>query len=225
MENGGMEDRGTEGKQGFDQGEKRVRLPCGTLELEGRLKTGPSPNVLILLHPHPLYGGDMDNQMVVDSARTMAAEGWSTLRFNFRGTGMSDGIHGGGKLEVEDVRAALAFVRERLPDRSVSLFGYSFGSYVGAQALPHLDGVEKAVFLAPPTVWGTGYFAPPDIPTLIICGDRDGFCDVRTWQNLFAGSDNVTISVLEEEDHFFSQNADLAMAGVKAFLAGKGRLG
>ena len=92
---------------------RRVRFPCGQLTLEGVLHEVESPSpvpAVVICHPHPLYGGDMDNNVVVAVAMGLARDGIAALRFNFRGTGDSDGAFGGGIGEREDVSAALAFL-------------------------------------------------------------------------------------------------------------------
>src|SRR5262245_48015227 len=89
---------------------------------------------LVVCHPHPLYGGDMDNPVVIRAAEVAREVGVATLRFNFRGTGASGGVHDRGIGEQDDARAAIATLRARLgPDRPVGLSGYSFGAWVSAR--------------------------------------------------------------------------------------------
>src|SRR5437667_332565 len=89
---------------------------------------------LVVCHPHPLYGGDMHNPVVVRVAEVAQGLGVATLRFNFRGVGASGGVHGEGKAEQDDVVAALEMLAGRLPaDRPIGLAGYSFGGWVSAR--------------------------------------------------------------------------------------------
>ena len=105
--------------------------------LEALLALPESPKAgLVLCHPHPLYGGDMHNPVVVRAGEVAQGLGLATLRFNFRGVGASTGVHDEGKGEQDDVLAALDVVAARLPaGRQVGLAGYSFGSWVSARVV------------------------------------------------------------------------------------------
>src|SRR6476661_5753070 len=92
-----------------------VSVPGGP-SLEGRLARVPGPRGgFVLCHPHPLYGGDMDNPVVIRAAEVVQAAGYATLRFNFRGVGASAGVHDKGEGEQQDIRAAEATLSARLP--------------------------------------------------------------------------------------------------------------
>ncbi|MGA3098556.1 MAG: alpha/beta fold hydrolase, partial [Bryobacteraceae bacterium] len=82
----------------------------------------------VVCHPHPLYGGTMHNKVVYRMARGLRRAGAAVLRFNFRGVGRSAGSHGNLVGEIEDARAALAWLRQRYPDLPFSLAGFSFGA-------------------------------------------------------------------------------------------------
>ena len=97
---------------GSNQGivmEEAVSIPGPGITLEGRLLSGAAPGGAVITHPHPLFGGDMANNVVLIAVRALAARGMSALRFNFRGVGRSTGVYGGGVDEMEDVAAALSF--------------------------------------------------------------------------------------------------------------------
>src|SRR5512132_3750608 len=92
----------------------------GGPRLEARLMESPAAAAgVVLCHPHPLYGGDMDNPVIIRAAEVAQVLGVSTLRFNFRGVGDSTGAHDEGRGEQDDCRAALALLRSRLPPASV----------------------------------------------------------------------------------------------------------
>src|SRR5216117_3551162 len=105
------------------------------LTLEARLAVPASPGGgIVICHPHPLYGGDMDNPVVVRVAEVCRELGLATLRFNFRGVGASTGQHGQGRDERHDVTAALAHFASVLPSGApLGLAGYSFGAAVAAR--------------------------------------------------------------------------------------------
>ncbi len=85
-------------------------------------------SVAVLTHPHPRFGGDMDNLVPATLARVLPEHGIATVRFNFRGTGRSTGQHGDGVAEIEDVRAAVGAATEQFPGVPVVAVGYSFGA-------------------------------------------------------------------------------------------------
>ncbi len=87
--------------------EEEVSIPAGDLTLEGRFHLRAAGPGVVITHPHPLFGGSLDNNVVWTAARAFQARGWATLRFNFRGVGASTGTYAGGEGEVEDVAAAL----------------------------------------------------------------------------------------------------------------------
>ena len=94
--------------------EESVSIPGPGITLEGRLSVGAAPGGAVITHPHPLFGGDMANNVVLTAVRALAARGMSALRFNFRGVGRSTGTYGGGMDEADDVAAALAFLKSRI---------------------------------------------------------------------------------------------------------------
>ena len=101
--------------------------PAG--RLEAALRTADAPRAAVAIaHPHPLYGGTLDNPVVFHSDRELNRAGMTTLRFNFRGVGTSEGTHDEGRGEVHDVGAAAGWVRALAPGKPLVLVGYSFGS-------------------------------------------------------------------------------------------------
>src|SRR5258705_12635746 len=128
-----------------------VPVPGGP-SLEGRLALVPAPKGgFVLCHPHPLYGGDMDNPVVIRAAEVAQAAGYATLRFNFRGAGASEGAHDKGGAEQEDVRAAIAGLASHLPaGHRVGVLGYSFGAAMAARATRPSTPETPLGLIAPP---------------------------------------------------------------------------
>ncbi|MDB5879318.1 MAG: alpha/beta hydrolase, partial [Variovorax sp.] len=91
--------------------------------------------VAVIAHPHPLFGGTMDNKVVQTLARAFVASGWTAVRFNFRGVGASQGVHDEGRGETEDYRAVVAQVA---PTGALAVAGFSFGAFVAINALQTL---------------------------------------------------------------------------------------
>ena len=121
----------------------------GPLRLEGRLSRVSGEEGLVVTHPHPLYGGSMDNNVVKALVRAGKEVGMSTLRFNFRGVGGSQGTHGRGPAERDDLRAALEMLAAEGVSRLV-VAGYSFGAWVAATADYGGLPVAGCVWVAPP---------------------------------------------------------------------------
>ena len=107
--------------------EKQIRFLSGDIEIEGLLYSSEGNKGVVITHPHPLYGGNMYNNVVKALVRIYQLAGYSTLRFNFRGVGLSKGTYGNGIGEQEDVRAALLYLAQE-GKQSLDLAGYSFGS-------------------------------------------------------------------------------------------------
>ena len=178
----------------------------------------------VLCHPHPLYGGTMHNAIVVivakrlrERGQSLAAAGPSVmpatienephsvgwLRLNYRGVVKSGGSYGGGKTEVEDVRAAFAEVRRRAPRAKLSVVGYSFGAGVGYGAAVKDGGIDNIALVAPSPrmMHGTplGEFAGP---IQIVAASRDQFCDPEQTTEL-AQRLGASVKTIEGADHYF----------------------
>jgi len=189
-----------------------VRIPVGGFTLEGEAQLVDGAPMAVVCHPHPAFGGRMDNPLVVALAEACGAAGFSTLRFNFRGLDGSGGVPTGGALEHEDVTAAVAWARERGAPR-VALVGYSFGALMAVRALA--DGAEVAAFAAvgfPTTLLGHA----PDrvaiveralerrVPWLFVEGDADQFCEIDRLQAWVNGRSWARHDVLHGSGHFFA---------------------
>jgi uncharacterized protein len=145
--------------------------------LEGRYHHAKKPNapVALLLHPHPLHGGTMNNRVVHALYQRLQAMGFSVLRFNFRGVGRSQGRYDGGVGEISDAASALDFLQAVNPNaQSLWVAGYSFGAYVGMQLLmrrPEMGGFISIA--APASHYDFGFLAPCPCNGLILHGADD----------------------------------------------------
>lgn len=187
--------------------EEQVTITGADVNLEGRLVMGSEPHGVVITHPHPLYGGTMDNNVVWTAALAFQAKGWSTLRFNFRGVGLSTGSYGEGLAEVADVQAALSFLGARVSGGRY-LVGYSFGAAVAGRAL--LSGVSTAglIMIAPPiALMELPFLAQVPKLDLIIVGERDEFCPLPALEKLFAATPperRPQIQTIPGASHFFA---------------------
>lgn len=190
--------------------EQPVFFDAGDLKLQGMLSRATSSIAgAIICHPHPMYGGAMDNNVVVAIAQALQDTGHSTLRFNFRGVGRSEGRYADGVGEIDDIRAALSFMRENAGDEQSSLIlaGYSFGAWVCANALAGERSISCLIFVAPPTAMFDFSVLADDTAERarhFIVGERDQFCDRDALRELFERlPEPKTMSVVPGADHFF----------------------
>lgn len=163
----------------------------------------PARSGLVICHPHPLYGGDMDNPVVIRVAEVAQSLGVATLRFNFRGVGSSSGKHGGGEAEQEDVKAALGTLAGRLPSgSSVGLAGYSFGAWVAARVATAVDLPALALVAPPLGMYDLDFLARVPSPTLLVAGTKDQYCPVETLRRQGQRL-GASVEVIEDAEHFF----------------------
>lgn len=141
---------------------------------------------LIMCHPHPLFAGTMDNKVVTTVVRSARDLGLSTLRFNFRGTGNSEGTHDHGRGEVEDVLSVLRYAHDTLGWQKVILAGFSFGAGMACLAACRDESLVDALILLAPAVHH--FDAPTTLPfgleTWVMMGDDDEvvpFDEVDSW--------------------------------------------
>ncbi len=185
------------------------------LQLEGMLHEGDGGLAAVVLHPHPLYGGDMDNHVVLALRGTLAGAGTTTLRFNFRGAGRSQGEHDGGRGEATDARAAIDELRKLRPGCRLLLAGYSFGAQVAATVASagQLDGL---VLVSPPVAMGALPQLPEGVDTLIVTGEWDDIAPAERLAGL-AGP-RRRVGVVEGASHAWWPGVDRLAAEVAAFL-------
>ena len=193
-----------------------VTIPSAEGSLEGRLDIGARSDgcALLLCHPHPQYGGNMDDGVLETVADALASRAAATLRFNFRGVGASTGRYDGGRGEVDDVETAARYLIELDAARPLWLAGYSFGSAMAWAALRSL-APARVILIAPP-IGAMGYPARPTLAARVdvIAGDADDFVDrdaLRTWVD--DAAPQIVLHEVAGADHFFSgRHAELARA-------------
>jgi hypothetical protein len=152
--------------------EQRIEFTSDGNVLEGALRVGEGALAALVLHPHPLYGGEMDNHVVKAICDVLAAEGATTLRFSFRGAGRSEGEHDGGRGESADARAAAACLRESTPEARFLLAGYSFGAFIAA-AVADSVSADALVLVSLPVAAGATPVFDAARPTMLVTGELD----------------------------------------------------
>lgn len=160
--------------------------------------------IALVAHPHPLFGGTMDNKVVHTLARAFIALGYAAARMNFRGVGESAGVHDNGRGETDDMALLLDNMRQRYPNVPTALAGFSFGTFVQSQLQQRLtDNGAPAERLALVGA-AAGKWPLPKVPanTILIHGERDEtipLVDVLDW----ARPQDLPVIVIPGADHFF----------------------
>lgn len=165
----------------------------------------PTPRgIALIAHPHPLYGGTMDNKVAQTLARTFVALGYATARMNFRGVGASAGTHDAGGGETDDMALLLAHMRGLYPGLPAALAGFSFGTFVQAQLQKRLlaggEAAERLVLVGA----AAGKWAMPDIApgTILIHGEQDETIPLSAVLD-WARPQDIPVIVIPGADHFF----------------------
>jgi uncharacterized protein len=187
--------------------EERITFPAGPLELEGLLHRGSGSKGAVITHPHPLYGGDMNNPVVECLRDAYGERGYTTLRFNFRGVGRSQGVHGDGLGELADVEGAIAAV-SALALEEIDLAGYSFGAWVNARVKN--PAVAGSVMVSPPVAF-IDFKEVSAIPglKLVVTGSRDDIAPADRIEELLPfWNPAARFEVLDGIDHFYGGGLD-----------------
>jgi uncharacterized protein len=184
--------------------EQRVAFYSGKYQLEGLLDFQSAKQGVIVTHPHPLYGGDMSNMVVELIIATFRNNGFSTLRFNFRGVGASQGSYSDGVGEAKDVCAAAQYLKAK-KIRNISLAGYSFGAWVNASVKCDDVVFENMVMVSPPVAFmDFKPVRPIDNLRLVVAGNRDEIAppgQIEKFMPLWNPS--AEFQIIDGADHFF----------------------
>lgn len=207
--------------------EERVFIPSTGIELEGLMSIHealPLRGGVILCHPHPQYGGDMHNPVISAAADAAAQEGVSTLRFNFRGVGESEGSYGEGIGEQEDVKAAIDYLssKHKNPDFPLVLLGYSFGAMVGLPVAAKDGRIKGMVAIAPPLeLYDFGFLNDLKKEKLIIAGSQDLYCPTRLLEEWYQHLEEPkSLTIVQGADHFFFHHHRSLIHPLREFFRG-----
>jgi alpha/beta superfamily hydrolase len=176
----------------------------GAIEALRDAPAGASKGVAIVAHPHPLFGGTMDNKVVQTLARAFVQCGWTVVRFNFRGVGASAGEHDAGAGEARDF---LKVVEQVAPTGALAIAGFSFGSFVASHALAALwpqRTVDKVVFVGTAAQRFTVAPVPAEAhdKTLVIHGEEDDTVSLACVMD-WARPQSLPVTVVPGGGHFF----------------------
>lgn len=204
-----------------------VLFPGSAGRLEGRYSPGKSPTapIAIVLHPHPQHGGTMNNKVVYGVYNAFVERGFSTLRFNFRGVGKSQGSYDRGEGELSDAASALDWLQAVNPNaRSVWVAGFSFGAWIGMQLLMRRPEIESFISIAPPAnMLDFNFLAPCPASGQIIHGAEDELVPepyvAKLVQKLNSQKGvKIDYRVVPNANHFFSSHLDILVDHVEDCL-------
>jgi alpha/beta superfamily hydrolase len=202
--------------------ETPIILKAPGADLEGRFRAISKTKAVVVTHPHPLYGGDMDNAVVLAIADAFEQAGYSVLRFNFRGTGRSQGSYDDGFGEQQDVTAAIGYLKHS-DFQGIDLVGYSFGAWVLARWAVHNAGHAHRIILIAPPIAFMDFDKHSPIPGLthIFTGSIDDLAPpdpirfaLRQWQP------DAPCHVIQGADHSFWGHFQTLQQGIVQVLQG-----
>jgi len=195
--------------------------------LEGRYHQSvfPGAPVAVVLHPHPLYGGTMNNKIVYRMYQSFAQSGFSVLRFNFRGVGRSLGKFDDGIGELSDAATALDWVQQHNPDASACwISGFSFGSWIALQLLMRRPEIEGFIAVSPPAnMYDFTFLSPCPASGLITMGDRDDIVkheDVARLVEKIRTQKYAKLDyrVFEGADHYYRTSLDELQVAMDGYI-------
>ena len=192
-----------------------INGPVGRLEGRYQHAKDPTAPVALVLHPHPQYGGTMNNKVVYTLFHTYARLGFSVLRFNFRGVGRSQGTFSRGEGELSDAASALDWLQTYNPNsRGCWIAGFSFGAWISMQLLMRRPEISGFISVAPPAnLFDFTFLAPCPASGLIVHGDSDDVVPQEAVQKLVDKLKHqrdilVTFKVCEGANHFFADRME-----------------
>ncbi len=196
--------------------------PGGRLEALLNVGAADATHSALVCHPHPLFGGTMHNKVVFHAMKALHAFGFPVLRFNFRGTGLSQGTHDEGQGEQDDVRAALAWLKTKfgLP---LIFAGFSFGTAVGTQVACSDPDVRAIISLGTPVaaegrVYSFDFLKDCRKPKLFLSGDRDEFGPHEELEHIVANAAEPKELVFLPGDHYFAGHLEEMRLTIESWM-------
>ncbi len=189
--------------------------PEGRIEGRYHHSENKGAPIVVVLHPHPLYGGTMNNKICYNIYQAFVKNGFSALRFNFRGVGKSQGKFDDGNGELTDAATALDWIQLQNPDASTCwIAGFSFGSWISMQLLMRRPELEGFISVSPPAnLYDFTFLSPCPSAGLITQGDKDEIVTEESVSKLAAKLStqkgaNITYKVVHGADHYYRNNLD-----------------
>jgi alpha/beta superfamily hydrolase len=202
-----------------------INGPAGRIEARYHHEPASDSPIALILHPHPQFGGTMNNQVVYSLYYTFAQRGFSVLRFNFRGVGRSQGFWDGGPGELADAASALDWLQIVKPDaKTCWIAGVSFGTWIAMQLLMRRPEIDGFICVAPPSnLYDFSFLAPCPSSGLMINGDKDRVVPSASVGELSAKLKTqrgikIDHEVVPGANHFFENKTDDLTESVGRYL-------
>jgi alpha/beta superfamily hydrolase len=199
--------------------------PAGRLEGRFHPSKQRGAPIAVILHPHPQFGGTMNNQIVYNMYYAFAERGFSVLRFNFRGVGRSQGSFDHGQGELSDAASALDWVQSNMPEaRACWIAGISFGAWIGMQLLMRRPEIEGFISIAPPANrFDFSFLAPCPSSGLFVHGDQDRVAPLKEVMALIEKLKTqrgilIEHAVIEGANHFFENRIEPLIEEIGRYL-------
>jgi hypothetical protein len=203
-----------------------LEAPAGKLEALLNVGSATATHAGLVCHPHPLFGGTMHNKVVFHAMKALHARGFPVLRFNFRGTGLSGGVHDGGRGEVEDVKAALDWLKQEF-SLPIVFAGFSFGAATGMRACCPDPDVPAMISLGTPIaaegrIYEYSFLRDCAKPKLFLSGDHDEFGPHERLEQVAAGAAQPKELVFIPGDHYFAGHLNEMRMTIESWLQEQG---
>lgn len=205
--------------------EININGPAGRIESRYHHNSDPASPVALILHPHPQFGGTMNNQIVYHLYHSFRKRGFSVLRFNFRGVGKSQGLFDNGQGELSDAASALDWMQTYNKEaKTCWIAGVSFGAWISMQLLMRRPEIAGFISVAPPAnLYDFSFLAPCPSPGLMVNGSDDRVVPpdavaglvkkLKTQKNIV-----ITNEIIQEANHFFEGKVENLMEVIDGYL-------
>jgi alpha/beta superfamily hydrolase len=203
------------------KGNTFIEGPAGQLEAILKEPEGRVTRAAIVCHPHPLFGGTMHNKVAYRIAKAFERAGFAVVRFNFRGTGQSQGVHDGGRGEQDDLRAVISFVEQSYGGAQLWLSGFSFGSAVMLRVGCGDERARAIIAVGVPVAkYDFSYLASCERPKLFVQGSEDEHGPLADLRSLFERLKSPKeLKVIEGADHFFEGHLDELEQAISEYIS------
>ena len=203
-----------------------LKGPVGRLESRYTHNNSKNSQSVLILHAHPGHGGNMNNSLSLKLHKLFTDLGFSSLRFNFRGVGKSDGEHDGSEGELADSAIALDWLQSQNTDsENFWICGISFGAWVGMQLLMRRPEIPKFILISPPAgKYDFNFLAPCPASGLVISGEKDNLIETDAVKSIIKKLNQqksiiVKHDIVKGSDHFFTNMESKVLEKVKKYVA------
>ena len=202
-----------------------INGPDGRIEARYHHSRAPAAPIALVLHPHPQHGGTMNNKVVYALYQCFVRRGFSTLRFNFRGVGRSQGSFDRGEGELSDAASSLDWLQTYNPNAaSCWVAGFSFGAWIGMQLLMRRPEIASFISIAPPAnIYDFTFLAPCPSSGLILQGDQDTVVPTEAVQKLVTKLSHqrdikIDFRKIPGADHYFADSVEALVGHADAYI-------